>query len=144
MTAPFIEGKGQLMSFTSAHERLLIILVALHTLIIGLVFLTVPDWAVKFGGWPQNIRPIFFGRQVGIFHVVLACGYLIEYFRYHGIGLIITAKSIALVFLLITPLFHEVPWAVPVCGVVDGAMALVVWLVHRAVSPDPDGVHLQH
>jgi hypothetical protein len=124
------------MSFTSAHERLLIILVALHTLIIGLVFLTVPDWAVNFGGWPQNIRPIFFGYQVGIFHVVLVCGYLIEYFRYRGISLIITAKSIALVFLLITPLFHEVPWAVPVSGVVDGAMALVVWQVHRAVNPD--------
>ena len=124
------------MRFTSAHERLLIILVALHTLIIGLVFLTVPDWAVKFGGWPQTIRPIFFGYQVGIFHVVLVCGYLIEYFRYRGISLIITAKSIALVFLLITPLFHEVPWAVPVSGVVDGAMALVVWRVHRAVNPD--------
>jgi len=130
------------MSFTPAHERLLIILVALHTLIIGLAFLIVPDWAVKFGGWPQNIRPIFFGHQVGIFHMVLVCGYLIEYFRYRGISLIITAKSIALVFLLITPLFHEVPWAVPVSGVVDGVMALVVWLVHRAVNPD--GAHLQH
>ena len=130
------------MRFTSAHERLLIILVALHTLIIGLVFLTVPDWAVKFGGWPQNIRPVFFGYQVGIFHVVLVCGYPIEYFRYRGISLIITAKSIALVFLLITPLFHEVPWAVPVSGVVDGAMALVVWLVHKAVNPD--GKQLQN
>jgi len=66
--------------------------------------------------------------------VVLVCGYLIEYFRYGGIWLIVTAKSIALVFLLLATLLGELPWAVPVSGVADGAMALVVWLVHRAVG----------
>ena len=127
------------MRITLNHERWLIILVALHTLSIGIIFLVAPDWAVKFGGWPQLVRPVFFGRQVGIFHLALVSGYLIEYFRYRGIYVIVAAKSIAFVFLLLLALVDEVPWAVPVCGVVDGAMALIVWLVHRVAHPKKTG-----
>jgi hypothetical protein len=122
------------MRLTPVHERWLVILVALHTLIIGIVFMIAPDWAVKFGGWSQPVRPVFFGRQVGIFHLALASGYLIEHFRYRGIYVIVAAKSVAFVFLLLATVIDPVPWAVPVCGVVDGAIALVVWQVHRRVN----------
>jgi hypothetical protein len=122
------------MRLTEVHERILIILVALHSTIIGIVFIAAPDWTVQFGGW-ERIEPVFFGRQAGAFHLVLAAGYLIEYFRYRGITLIVTAKSFALVFLLACAVYDGLPWAVPVSGVGDGAMALLVWMVHRRVHP---------
>ena len=124
------------MRLTEAHERILIVLVALHSIIIGIIFIAAPTWTVQFGGW-ERIEPVFFGRQAGAFHLVLAAGYLIEYFRYRGITLVVTAKAFALVFLLACAVFDGLPWAVPVSGFGDGAMALLVWWVHRRVQPSP-------
>ena len=77
------------------------------------------------------------GDLAGAFHVALATAYLIEYFKYRGIAVMLAAKSIAFVFLLVTPIFVSVPWAVPFSGVADGAMALTVWWVHRKVGAAP-------
>jgi hypothetical protein len=65
---------------------------------------------------------------------VLATGYLVEYFRHRTITLLLIAKSIAFVFLLGGSLLAETPWSVWFSGLADGAMALVAFLVHRAVS----------
>jgi hypothetical protein len=46
----------------------------------------------------------------------------------------LAAKGIALVFLLLEAVFGNVPWAVPAAGLSDGAMAFVVWWVHRKVK----------
>ena len=121
------------MRLREAHERVLVILVALHSAIIGVIFIFAPTWTIQFGGW-ERIEPVFFGRQAGAFHLVLATGYLIEYFRYRGITLLVAAKSFALVFLLACAVFDGLPWAVPVSGLGDGAMALLVWWVHRKVQ----------
>ena len=72
------------MKLTKTHETTLIILVALHSAIIGVVFMFAPNWLMQFGGW-EGIDPVFFGRQAGAFHLVLAVAYLIEYFYYGGI-----------------------------------------------------------
>ena len=120
------------MRLTERHERLLISLVALHSAIIGVVFMSAPAWAVRFGGWAL-IDPPFFGRQAGAFHLVLAAGYLVEFARYRGISLILIAKTFAFVFLMVHAVVDPLPWAVPVSGALDGLMALVVWSVHRMV-----------
>jgi hypothetical protein len=121
------------MKLTPTHERWLIILIALHSLIIGIFLMFAPAWTMGFGGWKQEINVVFFIRQAGIFHVVLVAAYLIEHFKYRGVLVMVSAKSIALVFLLAASALDQVPWAVPVSGVGDGAMALVVWWVHRKV-----------
>jgi hypothetical protein len=121
------------MQLNEVHEKWLIILVALHSLIIGAAFFSGPHLLVRFGGW-ERIEPVFFAYQAGAFHVALASAYLIEYFKYRGITVLLAAKSIAFVFLLVTPIFVAVPWAVPFSGVADGAMALLVWWVHRKVG----------
>jgi len=118
------------MKLTKTHETILVFLVALHSAIIGVVFMFAPNWLVRFGGW-EGIDPVFFGRQAGAFHLVLAVAYLIEYFNYDGIRILIMAKSFALVFLLVCTQVDPLPWAVPVSGVGDGLMALLVWWVHR-------------
>jgi hypothetical protein len=111
-------------------ERLYVVLVALHSLAIGfgLVFMT--DFAMRFAGWGEP-EPAFFPRQGGAFHFVVAAGYLIEYFRHRTVTLMITAKSIAFVFLIGVTIVSDVPWAVPFSGIADGAMGLLAYLLHR-------------
>jgi hypothetical protein len=117
------------MKITEQHEKILIYLVAIHSYCIGLMFFVFPEWTIQFAGW-DRLDPPFFAHQAGAFHFALATAYLIEYHRYRGIGVMLAAKGIALVFLLLEAVFGSVPWMVPFAGVADGAMAGLVWWVH--------------
>jgi hypothetical protein len=117
---------------TENHERILIILISLHSFAVGVMLMFFADWAVRFAGW-AGADPVFFIWQAGAFHFVLATGYLVEYFRWRSITLLMIAKTIAFVFLLGGSLLAEPPWSVWFSGLADGSMALVAFLVHRAV-----------
>lgn len=121
------------MKLTEGHEKLLIHLIALHSIMVGAMFLLLPQWTMRFAGW-HGIEPIFFAYQAGIFHMVLAAAYLIEWHRYRGVAIVITAKVIAFFFLITATLIDPIPWAVWTSGILDGGMAVVVWWVHRQVS----------
>jgi hypothetical protein len=121
------------VKLTQTHERILIFLISLHSFIVGMMLLFAADWAVRFAGW-AGADPIFFIWQAGAFHFVLATGYLVEYSRSQTISLLLIAKSIAFVFLMGGSLLAETPWSVWFSGFADGAMALVAFLVHRAVK----------
>ena len=116
-------------------ERVLVILVAFHSTAVGVSLMAAPEWASHFGGW-GSVSPLFFPCQAGIFHLVLAAGYLIEYFRYRGVWFLVTAKAMALIFLTTATLVGGVPWIVPFSGVADGLMGLVVLLIHLKVRTD--------
>ncbi len=111
-------------------EKWLIILIALHSIGIGIGLLWAPDWAFRLGGW-DIVTPKFFARQAGIFHLVVACCYLIEYFRYRGIIILLMAKSVATVFLLGSYFLYESSWIVVFSAVADFLMGLVAYYVHR-------------
>ncbi len=115
------------------YERALIILIALHSIVVGVMLLFFPEWAVEFAGW-SGADPIFFIRQAGVFHFVLAAGYLVEYSRTQTITLLLIAKTTAFVFLIGGSLLADTPWSVWFSGLADGAMALTAFLVHRAVK----------
>ncbi len=117
----------------AAGERWLVILVAAHSVVIGLLLLLVPAWAVRFAGW-DGADPLFFLRQAGVFHFVVALGYLLEYFRSRTVTLLVCTKTAAAAFLLLATAFGEVAWSVPFSGVADGLMGLAVFVAHRAVS----------
>ena len=114
----------------ASFERLLVAIICAHSLAVGAMLMFVPQWAVRFGGW-DGIDPVFFARQAGIFHVVLVAGYVLEYVRHRGVSFMITAKTLAVVFLLGIWLVSDVPWAVPLSGVADGLMGAAVWWIHR-------------
>jgi hypothetical protein len=103
----------------------LVVLIALHSLCVGFFLTFVTRWGVAFGGW-RDVHPLFFPRQAGVFHFVVAAGYLIEHFRYRGILIMVTAKCIAVVFLIDATFRYGGPWAVPLSAVGDGAMAILV------------------
>jgi hypothetical protein len=112
-------------------ERTLVALIALHSLVVGLFLTFATDWGARFGGFPSPV-PLFFPRQAGAFHFVVAGVYLVEYFRYRGVLLLVMTKSIAVVFLGLTTVLVTVPWVVPLSGLGDAAMALAVVLLRRA------------
>ena len=112
-------------------EKWLVILIAIHSVVVGIFLLFLTRWGAAFGGWPE-VSPLFFARQAGIFHFVVAAGYLIEYFRYGGVTFLLITKILAVAFLAGVMVADPTsPWAVPLSAVADGLMALVVYLVHR-------------
>ena len=111
-------------------EGWLVVLIALHSLTVAFFLLVLTEWGARFGGWGEA-SPLFFARQAGVFHVVAAFGYLIEWFRYRGIVFLVTTKCIAVVFLGAMWLVDGGPWAVPFSAAGDAAMGLVVFAVHR-------------
>ena len=112
-------------------ERALVILIAVHSFVVGLFLVVLTEWGARLGGFGA-VSPLFFARQAGAFHFVAATAYLVEYFRYRGVLLLVLTKSVAVVFLLMTSALDTVPWVVPLSGVADGIMGLAVVLLRRA------------
>ena len=107
------------------------VLVALHSAVVGIILLCAPGWSAAFGGWGE-IDTVFFIRQGGAFHIVVAIGYLIEYFRHRTVSLLLTAKTLATVFLVLSWLADvSGAWALPFAALGDGLMAVLVLLAHR-------------
>ncbi len=119
-------------------ERGLIVLVALHSVAVGAVLALFPRFALDFAGFGAA-TPAFFCRQAGVFHLVLAFGYLLEHFRDRGISLLLFAKGAATVFLVLAAVAGDVPWAVPVSGVADGLMGAAAWAIHRLAGHSGNG-----
>jgi hypothetical protein len=113
-------------------ERLVVHLVALHSVAVGAGLLFLTRWGAAFGGWP-DVTPLFFARQAGIFHFVAVAGYLLEYHRTGGVTFLLATKSIAVVFLLAMTAVDGGPWMVPVSAAGDALMGAAVWAAHRRV-----------
>ena len=112
-------------------ERALVVLIAVHSVVVGLFLTFATDWGARFGGFPSPV-PLFFPRQAGAFHFVVAAIYLVEYFHYRGVGLLVMTKSMAVAFLFLTAVLDDVPWLVPLSGLGDGLMAVAVVALRRA------------
>lgn len=112
-------------------ERALVVLIALHSVVVGLFLTLATDWGARFGGFPSPL-PLFFPRQAGAFHFVVAGVYLVEYFRYRGVLLLVMTKAIAVVFLGLSAALADVPWLVPLSGLGDTLMGLSVLALRRA------------
>ena len=109
-------------------ERPLVLAIALHSLLVGALLLLFTETALRLAGW-TDVQPLFFARQAGVFHLVIAAGYVIEHVRHGGVALLLVAKAAAVCFLLAMMLAGSTPWAVPVLGALDGLMAVAVLLV---------------
>jgi hypothetical protein len=114
-------------------ERLEIWVVALviaHSVGVGLMLTFAPGWSTRFAGWP-DVEPLFFPRQAGVFHFVVAFAYGYELLRVRGVTILVLTKAVACIFLVAATLFGESAWSVPFSGVADGMMGLVVLAVHQ-------------
>jgi hypothetical protein len=116
-----------------AIEPWLVVLIAIHSAAIGLVAVVATEWGIRFSGF-ESASPLFFPRQVGVFHVVVAFAYLIEWFRYRGVAILVTTKAIAVAFLGTMMAVSPSPWVVPLSALGDAAMCAAVLVVHRQAS----------
>jgi hypothetical protein len=106
-----------------------------HSVGVGIALVAAGDWGTTLGGWGPVV-PRFFVRQFGVFHFVIAAAYLIEYLRYRGVAILITAKMMAVVSLAVTLAIDGGPWAVGAAAAGDALMAAVVWqLARRRPTP---------
>ena len=110
-------------------ENLGVFLVALHSFAIGIMLIFTTSWVLQFAGWDE-VSHLFFHRQSGAFHLILAAGYWWEYHKHGTIGLMLMAKAIAVVFLLIMSPWKEA-WSVPFSGILDGLMLVGMFFIHR-------------
>jgi hypothetical protein len=117
-------------------ERALVVLIAAHSVAVGLLLTFATEWGARFGGFGP-VTPLFFPRQAGAFHFVVAGVYLVEHVRYRGVLLLVAAKSAATLFLGLTILLTpDSAWLVPVSAAGEAAMAVaVVWLRRRRGLP---------
>jgi hypothetical protein len=113
-------------------ERTLVVLIAVHSLAVALFLTFATEWGARLGGFGE-VTPLFFARQAGAFHFVVALVYLVERFRYRGVLLLVMTKATAVVFLGLTlVLVRDSPWVVPLSAAGDAAMGLAVFLLRRA------------
>lgn len=97
----------------------------------GLALVLFPDGATAFAGIGP-VRPVFFARQAGVFHLVLAAGYLLE-LRRGGVTLLVAAKACAVVFLGLSWAAGTPGWSIPFSAAADGLMGLAAaWLARPA------------
>ena len=120
----------------AAIEGPLVYLIALHTSIVGLMLLALPEWSVRFAGWP-GADPYFFPRQAGIFHFVLATAYLVERFVHGGVVVLLLAKATAVVFLLAMWALGVDAWSIPLSAAADAAMGIATLLLARRTPAGP-------
>ncbi len=78
---------------------LLVTLIALHSIAVGIVLLFASDLALRLGGWPAG-QDLFFVRQGGLFHLIVAAIYLIDYRGRRSVLSLVVAKSCAVIFLI--------------------------------------------
>ena len=109
-------------------ENLGVFMIALHSFLIGLLLLFATRSVLDFAGWTEVSR-LFFPRQSGAFHIIVAIGYFWEYRRLRTIRLLLLTKATAVVFLLVLSPWKEA-WSVPFSAVLDGLMLAGMVLVH--------------
>jgi hypothetical protein len=112
-----------------------VVLVALHSYAVGTFLLFATEWGARFGGFGA-VSPLFFARQAGIFHFVIATAYLVERFVHGGVIVLLLAKATAVVFLLVMWALGVNAWSIPLSAAADAAMGVTTWMLAR---PRPAG-----
>ena len=106
-------------------------LVALHSYAVGIGLVALPGLAFTIGGFPEQ-ETLFFMHQGGVFHIVMATVYLMEFRKLGTATVMIFAKSVATVFLGLSWLLTPDPsWVIGVSALGDGAMGVVAWWLAR-------------
>ena len=117
------------VNFWRRLEEVGVFLVALHSFAIGFMLIFTTAWVLQFAGWDE-VSHLFFPRQSGAFHIILAAGYFWEFRAHQTIKLMLLAKGTAVVFLLVMSPWKEA-WSVQFSGIFDGLMLVGMAFIHR-------------
>jgi len=125
-----------LLSHDSPRLRLLqallnvaVLVVAMHSIGLGLSLLFCPRWALQFAGW-DYAGPMFWPSQAGLFLVILGAAYAWAIRLRPLVWLIIGSKASALLFLGASIAWLGAPRLAAFLGGADGLMGLAVALLY--------------
>ncbi len=107
--------------------------IAIHSYGVGLALIFLTEWGLRFGGF--EAESYFFARQGGVFHLLVATVYVVEFRRYGTMDFIVLAKAAAAVFLFTSAAMGE-PWVVVLSGLGDGLMLAAALVVRRLGRAD--------
>jgi hypothetical protein len=113
-----------------------VVLVALHSYAVGTFLLFATAWGARFGGFGE-VTPLFFARQAGIFHFVIATAYLVERFVHGGVVIMLMAKATAVVFLLAVWVLGVDAWSIPLSAGGDAVMGVATFVLARRAGALP-------
>jgi len=115
---------------TDKLATVFVVLVALHSYAVGVGLLLLPRFSLPIGGF-EVPDALFFVHQGGVFHLVVASGYLMEWQRHRTIDFMLLTKCLATAFLAVSwALIAGAPWLIGASALQDGAMAAAaLWLV---------------
>lgn len=126
----YIEQSGELL-------KIVLYLMSFHSLCVGIGLISVPSEMFELLGYSKCTER-FFPTQGGVFHIIMAAGYLMGALKYpKAFDLIIFSiivKFSATVFLLIYFLIVKNTWLIIISAVTDGIMGIVVFMLLKKVS----------
>ncbi|MFA6955536.1 MAG: hypothetical protein WC538_06650 [Thermoanaerobaculia bacterium] len=103
--------------------RLLILLVGVHSCVLGVGMLVSPRLMLRLLGFPGAV-PLFFPSQSGIFMLILGILYLGALVEPAYVWTIIVSKALAVVFLLVHVALLSAPPIIWAAGAGDAAMLI--------------------
>lgn len=108
-------------------ETVLVLLIGLHSLILGFAMVFLPTRTLGLFGWDYQ-GPMFFPTQAGVFLILFGILFMIFIWYRRLIWFIIVVKSAAVIFLLSQNyiLGPAAPSTILVAAVLDGLMGLSV------------------
>ena len=109
-------------------NQVLIILVALHSFLLGTAMLLAPSATMRFFGWEYQ-GPMFYPAQTGVFLILMGVAYTAGLWHLDFAWFLVLSKTVAMVFLLIEYYFVEVdpPRTLLMAAWFDGAMGALVF-----------------
>jgi hypothetical protein len=114
--------------------RIILWIMAIHSFLVGIGLILQFDVVMKIMGFGM-CREKFFPAQGGVFHIVMALGYVLpakNLEKYQCLALFsILVKALATVFLLTYYIFFEQIWTVLASGIIDGIMCLAVFYFYK-------------
>ncbi len=103
--------------------RALILLIGLHSCILGILMLFAPHFMLTVFGFPDS-DTIFFPSQSGIFLLILGAFYLYGFADLTLVRLILLSKAVAVVFLSFHAAFLSAPRSIWAAAAGDAAMLI--------------------
>jgi len=117
---------------------LMILVVAGHSLALGLCLLSFPQWTLRAVGW-EYAGEVFWPSQAGLFLIILGVAYATAVRWRPLVWLLIGSKACAIVFLSAHAFWLDAPRLAGYLGLADGAMGLTTALLWLSVRRGPRG-----
>ena len=124
-------GNGSRLRSKQSWEillKLVIIGVAGHSIVAGLLLLHFPIWTLGMVGWKYSGQ-IFWPSQAGLFLTLLGVVYACSVRWRPGVWFVIISKASAVIFLFLSVILLDAPRVVIMMGIGDGLMGLSVGFV---------------